>query len=122
MRISDWSSDVCSSDLVPGTVLNGTHHERLRQHDFLTSDRPVPFDIAEIWQVAPGTFKYPGAALVGHKKANTTGLQQSTFTGFVAPAAGLNAAGFSVRSIGSARRAWVLETGSGSAEIGKGPA
>src|SRR3546814_12651309 len=78
MRISDWSSDVCSSDLVPGTVLNGTHHERLRQHDFLTSDRPVPFDIAEIWQVAPGTFNYPGAALVGHKKANTTGLPQRT--------------------------------------------
>lgn len=32
--------------LVPGTVLNGTHHERLRQHEFLASDRSVPFDIA----------------------------------------------------------------------------
>ncbi|ATQ57016.1 N-6 DNA methylase [Paracoccus yeei] len=112
--------DACVACLVPGTVLNGTHHERLRQHDFLTSDRPVPFDIAEIWQVAPGTFKYPGAALVGHKRANTTGLPQSTFSGFVATAAGLDSAGFSVRTIGSARSAWVLETGGGSAVAGGG--
>src|SRR3546814_14197664 len=27
MRISDWSSDVCSSDLVPHSVLNARHHE-----------------------------------------------------------------------------------------------
>jgi len=107
--------DACVACLVPGTVLNGTHHERLRQHDFLTSDRPVPFDIAEIWQVAPGTFKYPGAALVGHKRANTTGLPQSTFSGFVATDAGLNATGFSVRTIGATRSAWVLETGGGPA-------
>lgn len=112
--------DACVACLVPGTVLNGTHHERLRQHDFLKSDRPVPFDIAEIWQVLPGTFKYPGAALVGHKKANTTGLPQSTFSGFVATDAGLNAAGFSVRTIGSARSAWVLQTGGGSAVGGGG--
>ena len=107
--------DACVACLVPGTVLNGTHHERLRRHDFLTSDRPVPFDIAEIWQVAPGTFKYPGAALVGHKRANTTGLPQSKFSGFMATDTGLDAAGFSVRTIGSARSAWVLETGGGSA-------
>ncbi len=112
--------DACIACLVPGTVLNGTHHERLRQHDFLTSDRPVPFDIAEIWQVAPGTFKYPGAALVGHKRTNTTGLPQSTFSGFVATDAALDAAGFSVRTIGSSRSAWVLETGGGSAVAGGG--
>lgn len=110
--------DACVACLVPGTVLNGTHHERLRQHEFLTSDRPVPFDIAEIWQVAPGTFKYPGAALVGHKRANSTDLPPSTFNGFVATHAGLDAAGFSVRTIGSARSAWVLETGGGSAVAG----
>lgn len=106
--------------LVPGTVLNGTHHERLRQHDFLTSNRPVPLDIAEIWQVAPGTFKYPGAALVGHKKANMTGLPRTTFSGFVATDTGLDATGFSVRIIGSARSAWVLEKGVGPAVTGGG--
>lgn len=112
--------DACVACLVPGTVLNGTHHEKLRQHDFLTSDRPVPFDIAEIWQVAHGTFKYPGAALVGHKRANTTGLSQGTFNAFVATDVGLDIAGFSVRTIGSTRSAWVLETGHGSALAGGG--
>ena len=108
-------SGACVACLVPGTVLNGNHHERLRQHDFLTSNRPVPFDIAEVWQVAPGTFKYPGAALVGHKRADTTGLPRGTFAGFAATDAGLHAVGFSVRTIGSARSAWVLETGGGAA-------
>jgi len=107
--------DACVACLVPGTVLNGNHHERLRRHDFLASERPVPFDIAEVWQVAPGTFKYPGAALVGHKRADTTGLPQNAFAGFVATDAGLAAAGFSVRTIGSARSAWVLEKGGGAA-------
>lgn len=105
----------CVACLVPGTVLNGNHHERLRRHDFLTSDRPVPFDIAEVWQVAPGTFKYPGAALVGHKRTDTTGLPRSTAVGFVATDSGLDAAGFSVHTIGSVRSAWVLEKGSGPA-------
>ena len=81
--------DASIACLVPGTVLNGNHHERLRQHEFLTSNRPVPFDIAEVWQVAPGTFKYPGAAMIGHKSADTTGLPQNAFAGFVATDAGL---------------------------------
>ncbi|MBN9146331.1 MULTISPECIES: N-6 DNA methylase [unclassified Novosphingobium] len=112
--------DASVACLVPGTVLNGTHHERLRQHDFLTSNRPVPLDIAEIWQVAPGTFKYPGAALVGHKKANMTGLPRTTFSGFVATDTGLDTTGFSVRTIGSARSAWVLEKGVSPAVTGSG--
>jgi len=108
--------------LVPGTVLNGDHHERLRQHAFLTSQRAVPFDIAEVWQVAPGTFKYPGAALIGHKRTDTTGLPRSAFTGLVATDVGLESADFSVRNIGSARSAWVLEKGgSPAATGGEGP-
>lgn len=101
--------------LVPGTVLNGNHHERLRQHDFIRSDRPVPFDITEVWQIAPGTFKYPGAALVGHKRTTTTGLPRSTFAGFLATESGLRSAGFSVRTFGSTRTAWVLGKSGGTA-------
>ncbi|MCG5526090.1 hypothetical protein LRB11_14290 [Ectothiorhodospira haloalkaliphila] len=108
----------CVACLVPGTVLNGHHHERLRQHDFLTSDRPVPFDITEVWQVAPGTFKYPGAALVGYKRSDTSGLPGSQFAGFVAKDSGLEAAAFSVRTMGAARSAWVLEMGVSSAVAG----
>ena len=99
----------CVACLVPGTVLNGNHHERLRQHDFLTSDRPVPFKIAEVWQVAPGTFKYPGAALIGHKRMDAVGLPRCSFAGFVATNAGLDVVNFSIRSIGTTRSAWILE-------------
>ena len=112
--------DACVACLVPGTILNGTHHERLRRHDFLTSKRPVAFEIAEVWQVAHGTFKYPGAALVGHKRADTIGIPRSTIAGFVATESGLNAVGFSARTIGSARSAWVLETGASPAAVGGG--
>jgi hypothetical protein len=97
--------------LVPGTVLNGNHHERLRQHEFLNSERPVPFDISEVWQVAPGTFKYPGAAFIGHKRAAVTGLPRASFTGVLATSAGLEPADFSIRNIGTARSAWQLEKG-----------
>jgi N-6 DNA Methylase len=110
--------DASVACLVPGTVLNGTHHERLRRHDFLTSKRPVAFEIAEVWQVAHGTFKYPGAALVGHKRAKMIGIPRITIAGFVATESGLNAVGFSARSIGSARSAWVLETGGSPAAVG----
>lgn len=110
----------CIACLVPGTVLNGNHHERLRQHGFLTSERPVPFDIAEVWQIAPGTFKYPGAALVGYKRTDTTGLPSSAFAGFIAADFGLDATGFSVRTIGSTRSAWVLEKDDGQAVAGSG--
>jgi len=103
--------DASVACLVPGTVLNGNHHERLRQHEFLNSERPVPFDISEVWQVEPGTFKYPGAALIGHKRAAITGLPRVAFAGALATSAGLESADFSIRSIGAARSAWLLAKG-----------
>jgi hypothetical protein len=94
--------------LVPGTIFNGHHHERLRRHEFLTSKRPVPLEIGEVWQVAPGTFKYPGAAIIGHKRAKTAGLAAKPIAGFLAEPSGLIAADFSVQTLGSQRTAWVL--------------
>jgi methylase of polypeptide subunit release factors len=95
--------------LVPGTVFNGHHHERLRQRKFLTSSRPVALEIAEIWQVEPGTFKYPGAAIIGHKRASVAGLETNPVSGFLALRSGLEEAEFSIREIGTTRTAWVLE-------------
>ena len=95
--------------LVPGTVFNGHHHEPLRQRAFLSSVRPVAFEISEVWQVAPGTFKYPGAALIGHKRERPVDVDMSPIRGFLARQAGLEAADFSVRSINTNRTAWVLE-------------
>lgn len=95
--------------LVPGTVFNGHHHEPFRQRQFLSSQRPVSLAISEVWQVAPGTFKYPGAAIVGSKRSNTGGLNSTPIGGFVAREAGLEEADFSERRIGTTRTAWVLE-------------
>src|SRR3546814_10044079 len=41
MRISDWSSDVCSSDLIPGSVF------------ICTIDGHYPEDIDDIWDKDP---------------------------------------------------------------------
>lgn len=101
--------DASVACLVPGTIFNGHHHEPLRQREFLTSKRPVSLEINEVWQVQPGTFKYPGAAIIGHKRAKPGGLKTKTIHGFLAKEAGLEAADFSTRAIGTKRTAWVLE-------------
>lgn len=106
-------ADASVACLVPGTILNGSHHERLRRHDFLTAERPVAFEISEVWQVAPGTFKYPGAALIGSKRADPGALPLPTISGVVATSTGLEAVTFSIRKLGDARSAWVLEKSGG---------
>ncbi len=95
--------------LVPGTIFNGHHHEPLRQHEFLTAKRHVALEIAEVWQVAPGTFKYPGAAIIGTKRSSAAGLQGKPIAGFLASTGGMQKAEFSTRAIGTERTAWVLE-------------
>lgn len=94
--------------LVPGTIFNGHHHERLRRRGYLNSKRSVALEISEVWQVAPGTFKYPDSAIVGHKRASTAGLAATPVAGFFAGPTGLIAADFSVQALGSQRTAWVL--------------
>lgn len=89
--------------LVPGTIFNGTHHERFRQRSYLTSARPVPLCVSEVWQVAPGTFKYPGAALIGHKEADSGSANKPPQHGFVARQDGRKRPIF--RSARSVRRA-----------------
>ena len=96
--------------LVPGTVFNGDHHEPLRQKAYLRGNRPVALEVAEVWQVASGTFKYPGAAIVGHKQSPVVEIETQP-TAFLAQPSGLQAADFSVRTINSTRTAWVLERG-----------
>jgi methylase of polypeptide subunit release factors len=95
--------------LVPGTIFNGHHHEPLRQREFLTAKRHVALDIAEVWQVAPGTFKYPGAAIVGTKQNSVAGLKAKPIAGLLALPGGVQKAEFSTRAIGTERTAWVLE-------------
>ena len=95
--------------LVPGTVFNGHHHEPFRQRKFLRSQRPIHLRIEEIWQVAAGTFKYPGAAIIGRRSANAVETGEAVITGYVASHTGLDKVDFSERKIGDLRTAWVLE-------------
>ena len=97
--------------LVPGTVFNGHHHELFRQRGFLTATRTVALEVSEMWQVEPGTFKCPGAAVIGHKRARLRGLAESEITGFLARQDGVHATEFSVCTIGNERTAWVLQRG-----------
>jgi hypothetical protein len=103
------SADASVACLVPGTVFNGHHHEPFRRRKFLASARPVALEINEMWQVQPGVFKYPGAAVIGHKRKKPAGLENVAITGFVARETGLEEADFSTRALGTKRTAWVLE-------------
>ena len=95
--------------LVPGTVFNGHHHEPFRQRKFLNSQRSIHLLIEEVWQIAAGTFKYPGAAIIGRRGGTAVEVGSTVVTGFVASHNGLDKVDFSERSIGTTRTAWVLE-------------
>ncbi|MDE0032466.1 MAG: N-6 DNA methylase [Deltaproteobacteria bacterium] len=101
--------DAAVACLIPGTLFNGHHHELFRRREFLTAARPIALDISEMWQVEHGTFKYPGAAVIGHKRASTDKLAETAIAGFLARWDGLEATEFSVRAIVNKRTAWVLE-------------
>ena len=104
--LSSGASVAC---LVPGTILNGDHHELFRQRRFLNAKRRVPLEINEVWQVEHGTFKYPGAAIIGHKRASSAGLFKTSIRGFLAGQESLEETDFSINTIGDRRTAWVLE-------------
>ena len=103
------SPDASVACLVPGTVFNGHHHELFRRREFLRAPRPVALDISEVWQVEPGTFKYPGAAVVGRKRSGLAGPARGEIHGFLATQEDLAPTDFSVRTLGDERTAWVLE-------------
>ena len=95
--------------LVPGTVLNGHHHEPFRRRRFLSVGRRVGLEFSEVWQVEHGTFKYPGAAIIGRKRRPATELTDNAIKGFVAKHDHLEPTDFSIRTLGDERSAWVLE-------------
>ena len=102
-------TDASIACLVPGTILNGDHHERFRQCDYLGSDRPVAFSLKEIWQVSPGTFKYPGVTLIGKKTDNVAISDMQIEHACIVRREDIEEVEFSHRRIGRNRTAWVLE-------------
>jgi hypothetical protein len=96
--------------LVPGSILNGNHHEPLRQRNYLTSKRAIPFEVSEVWEIAHGTFKYPGAALIGHKRGAITDVNAIAIAGYVAAENEVRPVALSVQRLGKKRTAWVLQS------------
>ena len=96
--------------LIPGTVLAGDHHEPFRQRRFMTSRRSINFEISQVWQIESGTFKYPGAAVVGMKRDGIGEPDSVPISGFVAGKDGSKDVNFSVRRMSDAKTAWDLES------------
>jgi methylase of polypeptide subunit release factors len=92
--------------LVPGTIFNGQHHQKFRDAEYLTSSRRVAFELQEVWEVAPHTFKVRSAAVVGIKKSSTADVN-FTPRGFHVSDEGRQEVSFDVRHLGT-RTAWVL--------------
>ena len=103
------ASNASIACLVPGTVFNGHHHEPFRQRRFLDGSRPIHLQIGEVWQIGAGTFKYPGAAIIGRGGTSAEKIGPDVVSGYVASHSGLEQVDFSERRIGDTRTAWVLE-------------
>lgn len=54
--------------LLPGTLLNAQHHTKFRDHRYLESERPVGFELREVWDVEAGTFRVRAVAVIGVKR------------------------------------------------------
>jgi hypothetical protein len=65
--LSDGAAYAC---IVPETTLNGSHQENFRKGRFLSSKRPVPMAIDEIWRVDEAAFDTnKSVVLCGHRAA-----------------------------------------------------
>lgn len=101
------SADAAVACLVPGTVLNAMNHQKLRDYNYLASDRPVAFELLEIWGVIPGTFKVRSAAMIGKKCNDVSDVRHDVPTGGIVSEAGVADSPLVLRRLG-ARTAWVL--------------
>lgn len=105
--------------LVPGTVVNGQQHAKLRDGSYLTAGRPVPFEIQEVWEIARGTFKVRAIAVVGKKKQDTGDVQLPPTIGRIATRDGLLESTFEQRHLGT-RTAWIIGGTAGGDLLGGG--
>ena len=96
------------SCLVPGTVLNGSHHENLRQRKYLQSKRPVAFKVTEVWKVDPTPFKVHCSALIGKKVSTLAEADKEADVGAIVDSYGIKYGSLAVEKLGKFRTAWSL--------------
>lgn len=107
-------TDASISCLVPGTVLNGSHHENLRQRKFLRSEKPVAFKVTEVWKIEPTPFKVHCSALIGKKVSTLAEADTEVSIGAIVDSNKVEYVGLSVEELGKSRTAWSFENGAGS--------
>ena len=56
--------------IMPGSLLSGYNHERLRREEYRESNTPVPMLVDEIWELPKLTFKNKAIVLGGQKHGN----------------------------------------------------
>lgn len=93
--------------LIPRTTFNGQHQAKLRDAAYLESDRPIPFELKEIWDIAPGTFNVRSAAIIGIKRNSISEVDRSHPTGASVDINGIYPMSFGVSYLGN-RTAWVI--------------
>lgn len=64
------SDDAVIACVLPNTILNGKHHQKFRNGDFLNLKSPIRFSPNEIWLLEKGTFKNEALVLFGTKSAS----------------------------------------------------
>lgn len=110
------ASDGQIAVLLPGTLVNGDHHQPFRDGNYQSGPRPVMFQIAELWDVTRETFKAPCVALVGEKTTRPGVVDAARTFGFISDPATHRRVEFSVHTLGARRTAWsISEAGAGTA-------
>lgn len=97
--------------VLPDTVLNGSHHEPLRQGAYATALRPVELDIRELWRVESGTFKNEAVVVLAAKAPR---VERADFPGAVAGRSGRLPRQFRVIKLAADRTAWSDAAGAAS--------
>ena len=98
--------DASISCLVPGTVLNGNHHESLRQRKYLKSKRPVAFRVTEVWNVDPSPFKIQCSALIGKKVSTLNEADIDVDVGATVDSRKVEYVDLAIGELGKSRTAW----------------
>ena len=99
------------SVLLPGTILEGTHHQPLRDRKFLNAKRSVPLSFHQIIKAPKETFKVMGVILHGHKYDTVENVPQKSISAFFWTGQDLLPSDFKEHILGKERTAWVVGKG-----------
>jgi len=93
--------------LIPGTVFKAQNHAKFREAAYLDANRPVAFELKELWSVASGTFKVKAAVAIGAKRGAVSEVSRSRPSGAIVTESGVQRIPLNISHLGT-RSAWIL--------------